>query len=153
ATILYTSGTTGEPKGVMLTHGNLLANCAAMLEHVRVGEGDRTLSFLPLSHSFERTAGHFALLMAGGEIAYATAPEKVATEVREVRPTLGLGVPRFYEKVRARILGTLERAPRYRRALFEFALRVSDEWRDAKAGGGPLPLRLRVRRELADRLV
>jgi len=153
ATILYTSGTTGEPKGVMLTHGNLLSNCAAMLEHIRVTENDRTLSFLPLSHSFERTAGHFALLMAGGEIAYATSPERVVTEVREIKPTLVLGVPRFYEKVRARILGTLERAPKYRRALFEFALRVSDEWRAAKEGGGPLPLRLRVRHELADRLV
>ncbi|HET6162277.1 MAG TPA: long-chain fatty acid--CoA ligase [Planctomycetota bacterium] len=153
ATILYTSGTTGDPKGVMLTHGNLLSNCAAMLQHMGVTEADRTLSFLPLSHSFERTAGHFALLMAGGEIAYATSPEKVATEVREIKPTLVLGVPRFYEKVRARILGTLERAPKYRRALFEFALRVSDEWSAAKEAGGPLHLRLRVRRELADRLV
>ncbi len=153
ATILYTSGTTGDPKGVMLTHGNLLSNCAAILQHIRVTEADRTLSFLPLSHSFERTAGHFALLMAGGEIAYATSPEKVATEVREIKPTLLLGVPRFYEKVRNRILGTLERAPKYRRALFEFALRVSDEWSAAKEAGEPLPLRLRVRRELADRLV
>lgn len=153
ATILYTSGTTGEPKGVMLTHDNLLSNCAAMIAHMGVTASDRTLSFLPLSHSFERTAGHYALLMAGGEIAYATAAERVAVEVKEIKPTLVLGVPRFYEKVRARILGALERAPRYRRSLFEFAQRVAAEWEAANSNGHPPPLRLRVRHELADRLV
>jgi long-chain acyl-CoA synthetase len=166
ATVLYTSGTTGEPKGVMLTHGNLLANCEAILDHVPVGPGDKTLSFLPLSHSFERTAGHYTLMMAGGEIAYATSHERVPVEIREVRPTLVLGVPRFYEKVRARILGALERAPRYRRALFEFALHVADEVAARKAELGAatnghangaaddaLPMKLRFRRELAERLV
>jgi long-chain acyl-CoA synthetase len=156
ATILFTSGTTGEPKGVMLTHGNLLSNCEAVLAHVDVGPGDKTLSFLPLSHSFERTAGHYALLLAGGEIAYATSHEKVAAEIREVRPTLVLGVPRFYEKVQARILGALERAPKYRRALFDFALRVADEvgeWRAAQKNGAALPVRLRFRHELSERLV
>jgi long-chain acyl-CoA synthetase len=153
ATILYPSGTTGEPKGVMLTHDNLLENCAAMIAHMGVTANDRTLSFLPLSHSFERTAGHYALLMAGGEIAYATSAEKVATEVKEIRPTLVLGVPRFYEKVRARILGALERAPKYRRALFDFSLRVGDEWDAVRSRGQAPPLRLRIRHELADRLV
>jgi len=156
ATVLYTSGTTGEPKGVMLTHGNLLANCEAVLAHVDVGPGDKTLSFLPLTHSFERTAGHYAILMAGGEIAYATAPETVAAEIREVRPTVVLGVPRFYEKVHARILGALERAPRYRRRLFDFALRVADEaaaCRAASRNGHGLPMKLRFRLELAERLV
>jgi long-chain acyl-CoA synthetase len=156
ATLLYTSGTTGEPKGVMLTHGNLLSNCEAVLAHVRVGPGDKTLSFLPLSHSFERTAGHYSMVMAGGEIAYATSPEKVAAEIREVRPTVVLGVPRFYEKVRARILGALERAPRYRRALFDFALRVANEVAAARAAsrnGDGLPMKLRFRHELAERLV
>lgn len=150
ATILYTSGTTGAPKGVQLTHGNLLANCRAILEHVALGPGDKTLSFLPLSHSFERTAGHYTLLMAGGAIAYASSADKVPTEIREVRPTLVLGVPRFFEKVHDRILGALERAPRYRRALFDFALRVADE---VAAAPSPLPLKLRFRQELAERLV
>ncbi len=155
ATLLYTSGTTGEPKGVKLSHGNLLSNCEAVLEHIEVGPGDKTLSFLPLSHSFERTAGHYALLMAGGEIAYATSHEKVAAEIREVRPTLVLGVPRFYEKVRARILGALERAPRYRRMLFDFALRVADEIaaQRSSGNGSHLPMKLRFRHELAERLV
>ncbi len=156
ATILYTSGTTGPPKGVMLTHGNLLANCSAILAHIELTPRDKVLSFLPLSHCFERTAGHYALLMAGGEIAYATAPDKVATEIREVRPTVVLGVPRFYEKVHDRLLGAIERAPRYRRALFDFALRVADEleqWRGAAAAGAALPMRLKLRHELAERLV
>ena len=152
ATVRYTSGTTGEPKGVMLTHGNLLENCRAILRHVALGPDDQTLSFLPLSHAFERTAGHYALLLAGGAIAYATAPDSVATEIREVRPTLVLGVPRFFEKVHDKILGALERAPRYRRELFQFALRVADEVDGARAAG-PLPLKLRFRAELAERLV
>jgi len=156
ATLLFTSGTTGEPKGVMLTHGNLLENCRAILRHVPLGPDDQTLSFLPLSHAFERTAGHYALLMAGGAIAYATSTETVAAEIREVRPTLVLGVPRFFEKVHDRILGALERAPRYRRELFAFALRVADEVDHARATAGaasPLPLKLRFRAELAERLV
>ena len=150
ATILYTSGTTGAPKGVMLTHGNLLANCRAVLDHVALGPDDLTLSFLPLSHSFERTAGHYALLMAGGAIAYASSHERVPVEIREVKPTLVLGVPRFYEKVHDRILGAIERGPKYRRALFDFALRVADEV--AACNGAP-PLKLRFRHELAQRLV
>jgi long-chain acyl-CoA synthetase len=150
ATILYTSGTTGAPKGVMLTHGNLLANCRSTLDHVALGPDDLTLSFLPLSHSFERTAGHYALLMAGGAIAYASSPERVPVEIREVKPTLVLGVPRFYEKVHDRILGAIERGPKYRRALFDFALRVADE---VAACEGPPPLKLRFRHELAQRLV
>jgi len=150
ATILYTSGTTGAPKGVMLTHGNLLANCRSILDHVALGPDDLTLSFLPLSHSFERTAGHYALLMAGGAIAYASAAERVPVEIREVKPTLVLGVPRFYEKVHDRILGAIERGPKYRRALFDFALRVADE---VAAHAGALPLKLRFRHELAQRLV
>ena len=156
ATVLYTSGTTGEPKGVQLTHGNLLSNCAAILRHVALGPDDLTLSFLPLSHSFERTAGHYALLAAGGAIAYASSIDAVAQEVREVKPTLLLGVPRFYEKVHDRILGTLERAPRYRRALFEFARRVADETHAFHRQAGAtaaLPLKLRFRHELAERLV
>ncbi|MSP15180.1 MAG: long-chain fatty acid--CoA ligase [Myxococcales bacterium] len=154
ATILYTSGTTGAPKGVMLSHGNLLSNCAALLKQVPLGPDDRTLSFLPLSHCFERTAGHYLLLMAGGSIAYASAPDKVVTEVREMPPTLMLGVPRFFEKVHDRILGAIERAPRYRRALFQFALRVADEMAaHTAANHGVLPLKLRFRHELAQRLV
>ncbi len=156
ATILYTSGTSGEPKGVQLTHGNLLSNCEAILQHIALGPDDLTLSFLPLSHSFERTAGHYALLLAGGAIAYASDLDAVAQEIREVAPTLLLGVPRFYEKVHDRILGNLERAPRYRRALFEFAQRVADEtrsYREASGSGGALPLKLRFRHELAERLV
>lgn len=156
ATVLYTSGTSGEPKGVQLTHDNLLSNCAAILQHVALGPDDLTLSFLPLSHSFERTAGHYALLAAGGAIAYASSLDAVAQEVREVRPTLLLGVPRFYEKVHDRILGTLERAPRYRRALFEFAQRVADEtaaFHQQAGAAASLPLKLRFRHELAERLV
>ena len=126
ASLLYTSGTTGEPKGVMLTHGNFLSNCESVLKHVRVSPEDRTLSFLPLSHSFERTAGHYTLMMAGGEIAYATDLERVAVELKEIQPTVVMGVPRFYEKMKARVTGAIERSPYWRRKLFRLAMRVGE---------------------------
>lgn len=153
ASILYTSGTTGEPKGVLLSHGNFLSNCEAVLQHIEIRADDRTLSFLPLSHSFERTAGHYVILAAGGEIAYASSLERVAVELKEVQPTLVLGVPRFFEKIHARILEGVERAPLYRRRLFRWASKVGERMFTAQLSGEAPPLSLRWRHELADRLV
>jgi long-chain acyl-CoA synthetase len=153
ATILYTSGTTGTPKGVLLSHGNLLSNCEAVLQHIEIRDADKTLSFLPLSHSFERTAGHYATLMAGAEIAYASHIDRVAVELKEVRPTILLGVPRFYEKIQARIVEALERGPAYRRRMFRWAKRVGERVFERQASTSSLPMSLRWRHEAADRLV
>src|SRR4029453_7579631 len=101
ATFIYTSGTTGEPKGAMLTHGNIASNVAACLQLVELGADDRCLSFLPLSHVFERMGGLYGMLAAGATIAFAENFEAVAENAREVRPTVLLGVPRFFEKVYA----------------------------------------------------
>ena len=153
ATLLFTSGTTGEPKGVMLTHGNFLANVESILQHIDIGEDDRTLSFLPLSHCFERTAGHYTLLAAGGQIAYASHLDRVALELREIPPTLVLGVPRFFEKMQSRVLATVEKSHPYRRRLFHYALRVGRRALAARFAERELTMAERWRMELADRLV
>jgi long-chain acyl-CoA synthetase len=97
ATITYTSGTTGERKGVMLTHGNILSNVEAAVELPRVSEDDVALSFLPLSHAFERMV-LYAYLDAGASVAFAESPEALARDLARVRPTLMTAVPRVFEK-------------------------------------------------------
>ncbi len=96
ASIIYTSGTTGVPKGVMLTHGNFLSNIEGALEALHVDEHDVFLSFLPLSHIFERMAGHYLATHVGATIAYAESIETVAQNLQEVHPTVMTSVPRFF---------------------------------------------------------
>ena len=122
ATIIYTSGTTGPPKGAMLTHGNIASNVKASLEAVPLLPSDVSLSFLPLSHIFERMAGLYAMLAAGVTIAYAQSTDTVADDVMEVRPTVMTGVPRFYEKVYARVLENVRAGPKVRQWLFQWGL-------------------------------
>jgi long-chain acyl-CoA synthetase len=104
ATIVYTSGTTGTPKGVILTHDNFLSNIKACLQLFDIGANDETLSFLPLSHVFERMAGYYLMLQQGATISYAENFESVPANLQEVRPTVVISVPRLYEKMYARIM-------------------------------------------------
>jgi long-chain acyl-CoA synthetase len=124
ATIIYTSGTTGEPKGAMLTHRNIAFDVAACLEVVDLGPGDRCLSFLPLSHVFERMAGLYAHLACGASIAYAESMDTVAANAAEVRPTILCGVPRFYEKVYARVMDNARRETPLKRGIFHWGLQA-----------------------------
>src|SRR4030095_5428459 len=103
ATIIYTSGTTGESKGVMLTHGNMASNIVCSLGEFGVGEGEISLSFLPLSHV---TARHvdFAMLYHGVTLAYCPPLERVQQALTEIRPTVFVAVPRFYEKVYGQVV-------------------------------------------------
>ena len=150
ATIIYTSGTTGDPKGVMLTHANILSNVDACLQVVDLGPTDLALSFLPLCHIFERMGGLYAMLRAGAVIAYARNLDTVAVDVTEVKPTIINGVPRFYEKVHARVLENGAKLSPLARRLFHWGLaqgarRAQAHFRGERAGGPAL--------WLADRLV
>ena len=104
AYILYTSGTTGDPKGAMLTHNNFTSNVRAGLKVISVTHEDTLLSFLPLSHVFERVVGYYLAIYCGAEIAYAESPFAVANNMKEVRPTVMASVPRLYEMMHDKIL-------------------------------------------------
>ena len=122
ATIIYTSGTTGEPKGAMLSHGNISTNAEAGLRVLDMGPSDTSLSFLPFSHIFERMAGVYTMMSAGVTTAFARSMDTVAADAVEVRPTLITAVPRFFEKVRTRVLENARTQPLLRRAIFYWAI-------------------------------
>jgi long-chain acyl-CoA synthetase len=153
ATLIYTSGTTGEPKGVMLTHGNFCANVTAALQVLRIVPSDSCLSFLPLSHSFERMAGHYTMFHAGATINYAESWEKVADNLREVRPTIVLSVPRLYEKVYARVTEVAMAGGAVSRRVFFWARRIGAAYGNLRLAGTPVPFWLDFRHTIADRLV
>ena len=122
ATLIYTSGTTGEPKGTMLSHANISENAEACLKVITLTPSDVSLCFLPLSHIFERMAGLYTMLAAGVSIAFARSSETVAEDACRARPTVMTGVPRFYEKVRMRVLENARSQPLLRRWIFYWAL-------------------------------
>jgi long-chain acyl-CoA synthetase len=151
ATIIYTSGTTGEPKGVMLSHGNIISNLFAGHAIVPVDETDMSLSFLPLSHSFERTVS-YVYLANGVTIVFAESMDTIGRDMQTVRPTVMTGVPRVYEKFKARIFERGASLPQPRRTLFFWGTRVAmARARAAQKGtlGGVLALEAKV----ADKLV
>lgn len=128
AGIVYTSGTTGRPKGVMLTHKNIVSNVKATLECVSPRDGDIFLSFLPLSHTFERSAGYYLPLATGCTIVYNRSILLLAEDLKTVRPTVIISVPRVYERIYARVQNTLAKASAAVRYLFDWAVEVG--WRD-----------------------
>lgn len=153
ATLIYTSGTTGEPKGVMLSHGNIASNVVAGLEVLGLRQGDECLSFLPLSHIFERMVGHYSMLSAGVIINYATNFDKVAAELMEVRPTILASVPRLYEKIFAKVLEGAASGGSLRRAIFEWARATGEKVVEYRLDGSRPPAALLFANRLADRLV
>lgn len=111
ATLVYTSGTTGKPKGVMLTHRNVLANVKSIQEHLAPRADDVFLSFLPLSHTFERTCGYYLPIACGASVAFARSVTHLPEDMRTVRPTILVSVPRIYERVYAKVQSMLEASP------------------------------------------
>ena len=127
ASIVYTSGTTGRPKGVMLSHQNFLFNVQAGLQAVAASSTDRMLSFLPLSHALERTVGYYSAVVAGICVAYARSIPQLAEDLLTTRPTILIAVPRVFERVQARIQEQLETASPVRQQLFTAALHLGWE--------------------------
>lgn len=127
ATIIYTSGTTGEPKGVMLTHANLVSNLIDSCGHLSIGEEDTVLSVLPLSHVFERQA-MYMYLHHGMAVYFAESLQTVASNLREVRPTLLVGVPRMFEKIYQRIRERAAEAGKLTAAILEWSVSVAREY-------------------------
>lgn len=122
ATIIYTSGTSGRPKGVMLSHHNILTNAYSCLQVIPVSSDDLLLSFLPLSHTFERTSGYYVPMMCGATIAYARSIPQLQEDLLTIRPTLMISVPRIYERVYAGIRAKLAEGSGFARWLFNFAV-------------------------------
>jgi long-chain acyl-CoA synthetase len=153
ATLIYTSGTTGDPKGVMLTHGNIASNVTTCVRLFDFREGDECLSFLPLSHIFERMFGHYCMFRAGVVINYAGSIDTVAADMQQLRPTMMASVPRLYEKIVSRVLDSVRASSAPRRRMFAWARRAGEAWVDRKLAGLPIPVTLSLQRHLADRLV
>jgi long-chain acyl-CoA synthetase len=152
ATIIYTSGTTGEPKGVMLSHRNLISNLVAGHSVNPVDHEDVSLSFLPLSHSFERLVSYI-YLAHGVTIVFAESIDSVGRDLAVVRPTVMTGVPRVYEKFMARILDRGNALPQPRRTLFHWGVKVAAAKARAELAGRKTGAMLGLEVRLADRLV
>jgi long-chain acyl-CoA synthetase len=127
ASIVYTSGTTGRPKGVMLSHDNILTNALAASVCIPFWLDDLFLSFLPLSHMFERTAGYYLPMIIGATVAYARSIQQLAMDLTTLRPTILISVPRIYEQVYIKIQGQLDKKSKLAQTLFNLAVVVG--WR------------------------
>ncbi|MCU7859814.1 MAG: long-chain fatty acid--CoA ligase [Candidatus Thiodiazotropha sp. (ex Lucinoma kastoroae)] len=124
ASIVYTSGTTGRPKGVMLSHKNMLSIAHGSPTVVDCYQQDRFLSFLPLSHTLERTGGYYLPMMAGSSVSFARSIPQLAEDLQKIRPTAIIAVPRIFERVYARVQDQLKNKPAFARMLFKLALKV-----------------------------
>ena len=143
ATIVYTSGTTGRPKGVMLSHRNVLSDVAAALQVVDCYAEDVFLSFLPFSHTLERTAGYYLPMMAGAAVAFARSISQLGEDLQVVRPTVLVAVPRVFERIYARLLDQVQGRPAPVRWLFRLAVAAGwrqFEHRQGRAAWHPLVL-------------
>ena len=153
ATIIYTSGTTGDPKGVMLTHDNIFSNVAATRTAVPFEGRDVALSFLPLSHIFERMGGHYMMWATGSSIAYAESIDTVPANMVEVRPTIVLSVPRLYEKMYARVLESALTGGYIKKQIFFWARGVAERWANETLAGKQPGALLARQYALAQKLV
>jgi len=153
ATLLYTSGTTGEPKGVMLSHRNFLSNVQACLQVIPIHQEDLHLSFLPLCHVFERMAGWYLMLAVGARVAYAENMETIPQNMIEAHPTVMLGVPRFFEKLYARIQEGMRQASPLKRRLAQWAMAVGRRAASDTLAGRRPPLAVQAQAWLASHVV
>lgn len=152
ATLIYTSGTTGEPKGVMLTHANLISNLIDSSGHLEVGEQDAALSVLPLSHVYERQA-MYMYLHHGIAVYFAESLQMVGANLKEVRPTILVGVPRMFEKIYARIRERADEAGKLSATLLSWSVAVAREYSPYFNNHNAIPVPLKVKHWIASKLV
>ncbi|MCY4567507.1 MAG: long-chain fatty acid--CoA ligase [Candidatus Poribacteria bacterium] len=153
ATIIYTSGTTGDPKGVMLTHANFIFNLEACKSLIDVSDTDVLLSFLPLSHVFERLGGHYVPLFSGAKIAYAESVLTVRQNMQEIAPTVMLSVPRLYETMHDRILRAVQEGSSLKQKIFHWGVSVGSSVSSAIQKGKKPSAILQLQQNIADKLV
>jgi long-chain acyl-CoA synthetase len=153
ATLIYTSGTTGEMKGVMLTHGNIASNVTTCCTLFTFSQDDECLSFLPLSHIFERMFGHYSMFHSGVVINYAESVDTVAADMQRWRPTLMASVPRLYEKIYWRVLDQVRAGSHLRQRIFFWGKAVGEVAVERRLSNRRLSPALQLYRWLADRLV
>ncbi|MDR9415296.1 MAG: long-chain fatty acid--CoA ligase [Gracilimonas sp.] len=146
-TLIYTSGTTGKPKGAMLTHKNIVSNVKAATQHIYWDHTDSLLSFLPLCHSFERTAGYYAMISSGVEIYYAESVDTVSKNMPEVRPTIMISVPRLFEKMYNLIVKSVEEGSDAKKAIFNWAVETGRKYSEGQRG------LVTLQKKIADKLV
>jgi long-chain acyl-CoA synthetase len=149
ATIIYTSGTTGEPKGVMLTHSNMVSNLIDSSDHLEFDEKDSALSVLPLSHIFERQAMNM-YLHHGMSVYFGESLEKIGENLREVHPTVFVGVPRIYEKILAKVQERAADKGKLNGALCNWAIGIGSQWAKLASGRRRIPFWLSLKHKVAD---
>jgi long-chain acyl-CoA synthetase len=152
ASLIYTSGTMGQPQGVILTHANIVSNIKSTAEVFPLSPSDVLISFLPLSHVFERMVEYFCF-WKGVSIAYAEGLDTLPQNLREVRPTVMAVVPRVLEKIQGKVMEAIRQAPAWKRRLFHWALKVGKQYAPFLLQGQTQPLGLRLKHAIADRLV
>jgi long-chain acyl-CoA synthetase len=152
ATLVYTSGTTGNPKGAMLTHGNIASNVTATCNVLPILHGQTGLSILPLSHILERM-GDYCYFYRGCTIAYAESVVKVGDNLREIRPDLFAAVPRLFEKMRTTILDGVAVQPASKQKIFKWALGIAEQRLPYRVTGKAMPFVLGIKSAIADKLV
>ncbi len=153
ATIVYTSGTTGEPKGVVLSHGNIASNALAIASRFGVNSEDSFLSFLPLCHMLEKTCGYYAMLFSGVTIAYAGDLTTIVDDVQTIKPTILIIVPRIVEKIYEAVEKKVLESSLVRRRMVYGAVRTLNKRANIEYRGGKVPVILRIQSSLADRFV
>ncbi|MDR9410801.1 MAG: AMP-dependent synthetase/ligase, partial [Balneolaceae bacterium] len=136
-----------KPKGAMLTHRNIVSNIKAAHDAININESDRCLSFLPLCHSFERTAGYYAMIAGGAEIYYAESVDTVARNMTEAHPTIVVSVPRLFEKIFNLVNKNVKEGSAIQQSIFSWALNVGEEYWNGKRG------LISLQKKIADKLV
>lgn len=151
-TIIYTSGTTGEPKGVVLTHRNILSNVQAALDCFPIYNTDVFLSFLPLCHIFERMAGYYTAFAAKCVVCYAESIETVAQNLIDVKPTIMTSVPRLFERIHTKIIKNVDSQPLKKQKIFYWAMDIGVRYAELKKKGN-IPFSFKLKHKVADKLV